>query len=632
MVAYYHDNTLLHESEILQIMENQLLHTPDGVRDIYNGECKKKLYLQDKLHRTLLKYGYHDIMTPTFEFFNIFGSDVGTTPSKDLYKFFDKEGNTLVLRPDFTPSIARSAAKYYIEDDMPVKLCYLGNTFINSSDYQGRLKESTQCGAELIGDGSISADAEILSMTVESMLESGLKNFQISVGHSQFFYGLTKAAGLSGEQEENLRELIANKNFFGVEEFVDSLSMNDKLRKLFGLLDNFDLQDEQLMEASKLAKGYDEILSSIDTLLKLREYLKAYGIEKYISYELGLISDYTYYTGIIFQGYTYGTGEPIVKGGRYDKLLSHFGKDAAAIGFAIVVDQLMAALSRQDIDVPVIENSSLIVFEEAAYHAAIKRSMELRRDGVNTQMVLKDKNKTKEDYASFAVYNRIYRVEFIEEYKLSDDRYLTFALGMGRLAKKTLQLFEQIGITCEEMKDPDTRKLIFVNEELKLRFFLAKGPDVPTYVEYGAADIGVVGKDTILEEGRNIYEVLDLGFGKCRMCICGPESARELLQHHEQIRVATKYPHIAKDYFYNKKHQTVEIIKLNGSIELAPIVGLSEVICDIVETGTTLKENGLTVLEEVCPLSARVVVNQVSMKMDNERITKLISDLKTVIK
>ena len=215
---------------------------------------------------------------------------------------------------------------------------------------------------------------------------------------------------------------------------------------------------------------------------------------------------------------------------------------------------------------------------------------------------------------------------------MSEDRYLTFALGKGRLAKKTLQLFEEIGITCEEMKDPDTRKLIFVNEELKLKFFLAKGPDVPTYVEYGAADIGVVGKDTILEEGRNIYEVLDLGFGKCRMCICGPESARELLLHHDQIRVATKYPHIAKDYFYNKKHQTVEIIKLNGSIELAPIVGLSEVICDIEETGTTLKENGLTVLEEVCPLSARVVVNQVSMKMDNERITKLISDLKTVIK
>lgn len=215
---------------------------------------------------------------------------------------------------------------------------------------------------------------------------------------------------------------------------------------------------------------------------------------------------------------------------------------------------------------------------------------------------------------------------------MEERRYLTFALGKGRLAKKTLELFEQIGITCEEMKDQDTRRLIFVNEELKLRFFLAKGPDVPTYVEYGAADIGIVGKDTVLEERRNIYEVLDLGFGRCRMCICGPESAGELLRHHAQIRVATKYPHIAKDYFYNRKHQTVEIIKLNGSIELAPIVGLSEVICDIVETGSTLRENGLIVLEEVCPLSARMVVNQVSMKMENERITKLISDLKTVIK
>ena len=214
---------------------------------------------------------------------------------------------------------------------------------------------------------------------------------------------------------------------------------------------------------------------------------------------------------------------------------------------------------------------------------------------------------------------------------MEEKRYLTFALGKGRLAKKTLEMLERLGITCEEMKDKDSRKLIFVNEELGLKFFLAKGPDVPTYVEYGAADIGVVGKDTIIEEGRKVHEVLDLGFGKCKMCICGPESAAELLQHHEQIRVATKYPRIAKDYFYNKKHQTVEIIKLNGSIELAPIVGLSEVICDIVETGTTLRENGLTVLEEVCPLSARVVVNQVSMKMENERITKLIRDLKKVI-
>lgn len=210
-------------------------------------------------------------------------------------------------------------------------------------------------------------------------------------------------------------------------------------------------------------------------------------------------------------------------------------------------------------------------------------------------------------------------------------KYLTFALTKGRLAKKTLEMLEKLGITCEEMKDKNSRKLIFVNEEWKLKFFLAKGPDVPTYVEYGAADIGVVGKDTIVEEGRKVHEVLDLGFGACRMCVCGHPETAELLKHRELIRVATKYPNIAKDYFYNKRHQTVEIIKMNGSIELAPIVGLSEVIVDIVETGSTLKENGLVVLEEVCPLSARMIVNPVSMRMENERVRELIISLRKLL-
>jgi len=210
-------------------------------------------------------------------------------------------------------------------------------------------------------------------------------------------------------------------------------------------------------------------------------------------------------------------------------------------------------------------------------------------------------------------------------------KYLTFALAKGRLAKKTMELFEQIGISMEEMKEPGTRKLIFKNEELKIKIFLSKASDVPTYVEYGAADIGVVGKDTLMEEGRKLYEVMDLGFGKCEMCVCGPKEAAVLLKHQELIRVASKYPKVAKDYFYDKKHQTVEIIKLNGSVELAPIVGLSEVIVDIVETGSTLKENGLEVLEVICPLSARVVVNQVSMKMENERITGLLYKLRELI-
>ncbi len=215
---------------------------------------------------------------------------------------------------------------------------------------------------------------------------------------------------------------------------------------------------------------------------------------------------------------------------------------------------------------------------------------------------------------------------------MSEDRYLTFALCKGRLADKTLELFSQIGLECREMNDKSSRKLIFVNEEQKLRFFLSKGPDVPTYVEYGAADIGIVGRDTILEENRNVYEVLDLGFGKCRMCVCGPEAALELLKHRKRIRVASKYPNIAREYFHNKKHQTVDIIKLNGSVELGPLVELSDVIVDIVETGSTLRENGLMVLEEVCPLSARMIVNPVSMQMKADRIKELVSKIRGCLK
>lgn len=549
-------------------MKNKLLHTPDGVRDLYNEEYKKKLDIQNKLHQVFAEYGCLDIQTPTFEYFDVFSNQIGTTPSKDLFKFFDTEGNTVVLRPDFTPSIARCVAKYFEPEQEPVKLCYMGNTFTNASNYQGRLKETTQCGVEYVGDGSAKADAQMLSMVVDCIKAIGIEEFQISVGHAGFFDALLDAASLRRKQANDLRDLLNNKNFLGVEEFVEKLEIEEELKHLFLLLADFDITDEDLANAKVWSSAYPRIAKAMDSLEELNSNLKENGIEKYVSFELGTISNYEYYTGIIFAGYTYGLGEPIVKGGRYDTLLSNFDKDAPAIGFAFVVDQLLTAVNKLSAE--------------------------------------------KQELAA-------------------EERYLTFALGKGRLAKKTLQLFEQIGITCEEIFDPNTRKLIFVNEDLKLRFFLSKGPDVPTYVEHGAADIGIVGKDTILEEGRNIYEVLDLGFGNCRMCICGPESAKELLKHQEQIRVATKYPQIAKDYFYNEKHQTVEIIKLNGSIELAPIVGLSDVICDIVETGATLRENGLEVLEEVCPLSARMVVNEVSMKMENERITKLIRDLKKVL-
>ena len=396
-------------------MTDQMLHTPDGVRDIYNGECKQKLLLQERLHDVLKRYGYQDIQTPTFEFFNIFSKEVGTTPSKDLYKFFDKEGNTLVLRPDFTPSIARSAAKYYTEEDMPVKLCYMGNTFINSSDYQGRLKETTQCGAELIGDGSVAADAEILAMVVDSLKSSGLTKFQISVGHARFFQGLVEAAGLDEDQEEELRNLLSNKNFLGVEEFAEQLELTENLKKLMFLLGSFETAAEELSDAKKLAASYPMILSAIEELEELGIYLKLYGIEKYVSFELGIISSYHYYTGILFAGYTFGTGEPVVRGGRYDKLLTYFGKNAPSIGFAIVVDQLMAALSRQKISLSVSEESVLLIYKKDQIEEAIKKAQKLRDQGKIVTMIPLLEGKNKDYYINYAMKNHIAGVDFMDE-------------------------------------------------------------------------------------------------------------------------------------------------------------------------------------------------------------------------
>ena len=547
--------------------QNPILHTPEGVRDIYGSEFVQKFELQQLLYRVLAGQGYQGIETPTFEFFDVFSREVGTVPSRELYKFFDKEGNTLALRPDMTPSIARAVSKYF-HDETPIRLCYMGNTFINYDKYQGRLKETTQLGAELMGEESVEADVELLSVLIEALKAAGLREFQVSVGQVEFFKALLKEAGIGSEAEESLRRLIADKNRFAAEELLAEYELAGELREAFLEMTTLSGTTEVIEQARALTKN-EEALRALARLEAIYEGLKEKGCERYITFDLSMLSKYNYYTGIVFRAYSYGYGEPVAKGGRYDTLLSHFGRQLPAVGFAIVIDQLQRAL---------------------------------RNDGLRKEASGPD-----------------------------GKRYLTFALTKGRLAKKTLELLEQVGITCEEMKDPDSRKLIFVNEELGLKFFLAKGPDVPTYVEYGAADIGVVGKDTLVEEGRKMYEVLDLGFGKCRMCVCGPESAREKLAHQEQIRVATKYPDIAKDYFYNQKHQTVEIIKLNGSIELAPLVGLSEVIVDIVETGSTLRENGLQVLEEIMPLSARMVVNQVSMKMEAERITKLIQALKAAL-
>ena len=395
-------------------MKNQLLHTPEGVRDIYNEECEKKLELQDRLHKALKRHGYHSIQTPTFEFFDIFGKEVGTIPSSELYKFFDREGNTLVLRPDITPSIARSAAKYFMDEDMPIRLSYMGNTFINNHSYQGRLKESTQLGAELIGDDTVDADAEMIAMAIDALKSSGLKDFQISVGHVEFFRGLMEAAGLSEEQEEVIRELIANKNFFGVEEEISDCSMNQNLKELFGMLGTIYDNAASFEDAKTYAADYPKVYKAIRRLEDLDAVLKVYDVDKYVTYEFGMLSSYHYYTGVIFAGYTYGSGEPIVKGGRYDKLLTYFGKDAASIGFAIVVDQLMAAISRQKIEITVKHDNQLIVYKPEYRREAVKKAIALRAKDCNVELIAWAMDKSKADYEAYALRNQIAELTFME--------------------------------------------------------------------------------------------------------------------------------------------------------------------------------------------------------------------------
>lgn len=396
-------------------MNEKLLHTPEGVRDIYNSECAAKLLLQNNLHQVLEHYGFQDIQTPSFEFFDIFSQERGTVASKDMYKFFDREGNTLVLRPDITPSIARCAAKYFKDENLPIRLCYVGNTYINNTSYQGKLKEVTQLGAELINDDSIDADAEMLALTVECLLKSGLKDFQLEIGDADFFRALVEEAGFVDEEEiTNLRILIERKNMFGVEEIVKVKEMNEKLKDIFMKLPELFGTQDILGYAKKLTTNIRAI-KAIERLEILYDILTEYGYEKYVSFDLGMLSKYNYYTGIIFKAYTYGTGEAIATGGRYDNLVGQFGKQAPAIGLAIVVDQLMLALSRQKLLPKPVASDTLILYHKSYRRQAIALASQFRKDGVSTVLHCTKCKDPAEEYLPYAKRMNIGGILFLDD-------------------------------------------------------------------------------------------------------------------------------------------------------------------------------------------------------------------------
>lgn len=355
----------------------RLIHTPEGVRDIYGDECRKKHSLQNRIHQNIAQFGYRDIETPTFEFFDVFSREIGTTPSKELYKFFDKEGNTLVLRPDFTPSIGRCAAKYFTEEALPVRLTYMGNTFTNTSNLQGKLKETTQMGVELIGDGSVMADAEMIHLAVSSLKAAGLSDFQISIGEIGFFKGICRELELDEDTEEALRENISDKNYFGAEEILSHHKLErvqiDAVLKLTELFGSYEI----LEEAEELIHN-EMSLAAVTRLKSLYQYLLIYEDEKYVSFDLGLLSKYHYYTGILMKGYTYGSGDAILQGGRYDSLLSYFGKDSASIGFVINIDGLMQAMNSRKLLAKEPGILTMLLYEEGSEAEAIRYAKQMR--------------------------------------------------------------------------------------------------------------------------------------------------------------------------------------------------------------------------------------------------------------
>lgn len=542
----------------------RITHTPDGLTDVLCDECELKYFVESAARQVFKDYGYRMVQTPTFEYFDVY--NVSTpTQAEHMFKFFDTNGRMLALRPDVTTSVARMAATKSSDQDLPIRISYCGSAFRNEENFsQARQREFTQVGVELIGDKSINADVEVIEIAIDTLRKSGLKNFQIDLGQVEFFKGLAEQAGLSDEEIDAVRTHINDKDFIAVQSVLDGLSIDEytknmflNLSTMFGGIDIVDktLQDDKLNSRSKEA---------LENLKAVYSKLVEIGLDKYISFDLGMVQNIDYYTGIIIRGFTYGVAFPVCSGGRYDNLLAKFGRDLPATGVAIGVERVLSALSDEEKD--------------------------------NAESV-------------------------------RNSEYITVALAKGRLAELSVEIFEKTGYDVEAMKSK-TRKLIFTDEKNKTKFILVKASDVPTYVEYGAADIGVVGKDTLIESDKNLYEVLDLGFGKCKMAVAGPIEMKGQLDGHNIMRVASKYPRIAREYFHKVKGQTVDIIKLNGSVELGPLVGLSEVIVDIVESGKTLKENGLDVLEDICELSARLVVNRVSMKLKRDKIIDIIEKMK----
>lgn len=529
--------------------------TPEGSRDYLFEECDDRRVIEHTLADLFKENNYRKVITPAIEYFDVFKSDNTGIEAEEMYKLSDSKGRTTVLRPDNTMPIARMVATRLNKDDIPVRLYYNQSVFVRSKDLNGRANEIAQSGTELIGDGSIDADLEVISMAVESLKRCDLNSFKLEIGNAAFFNSILNKMDITDTQKADICNFIEGKNYGALGDLLDSLadSVESKviksLPRLFG--------DASVIDDAKALYDDKDANDALDYLKDVYNALCDAGLKDYIMIDLGLVNRSNYYTGVIFHGYAEGSGISVLSGGRYDNLLGDFGMPAPAIGFAVEVSALAEAM----------------------------------REVINVE------------------------------------RPIRIALTKGRLEKSSISLFKTMGLDTSELENKGRRLILPVD---KYEAVLSKAPDVITYVEHGVCDIGIVGKDTIVEHGSSFYEVVDLDIGKCKFALACPKDT-DIFSGYKRVTIASKYPKVAKEFFQSKG-MDVAVIKIEGSVELAPLLGLADGIVDIVETGSTLKENGLEVVEEIFPISARVIVNMASMKLRKAEIEGFLTDLERAAK
>ncbi|NLY70418.1 MAG: ATP phosphoribosyltransferase regulatory subunit [Clostridiales bacterium] len=533
--------------------------TPEGTRDLLFRESNERKKVMATLRSIFEDAGYNYVITPGFEFYDVFSSSELYFPQESMYKLVDDKGRILVARPDSTIPIARLVATKLKGFPLPLRLCYEQTIFRKNPGLSGRNDETMQSGVELIGDSSFNSDIEILKLGVKALSACQKKNLRIEIGHVGIFKLLMENIEASDDQKAAIHEFIAAKNYAALSSKLDKLK-NDRTTALLKELPKLFGGKEVIAKAEKIFSDYDvRITEMIEYLKKIFCELKKRGFEEYVIIDFGLVNQAEYYSSLVFRGYIEAVGAPVLSGGRYDRLLRDFGYDQPATGFAINVDLLTYSALKEE------ENS-----------------------------------------------------------RVTDNGNLRIALTKGRLEKDAIKLFKAMGFDCKNLEEKGRKLLVSIpNQDIDVLF--AKAADVITYVEHGVCDLGIVGMDTIMEKGGTFYEVLNLGFGKCKFSLAAPKGV-DFYSGYSTKRISTKYPKVTRDFF-EEKGMDVEIIKIEGSVELAPILSLADAIVDIVETGKTLKENGLEIIEDIQELSARLIVNEASMKMKKDKIDSLIEKM-----